>query len=96
MSRETHWSYGGGSVGCLYDCGPSYAPSKAAAIDSLAQIYELTDAERETLERDCILYFDASQGSAVDEPGLMFSRRSEVGADYCELTEQDGPCPEEE
>ncbi len=82
-----HYSYGSGMVGCLYDNGPHYVVTLRDAIAGalLPFIDQLTTRElraaRRDLRVDGIHYFPSK-------------RRAELGADYCELSKQDGPCPE--
>lgn len=78
----THWVVGGGSVGCLYDFGPQPCETLEEALDELDTVYQLSTAERNQLRWHKHLAFD--------EP----ERREEAGADYCEITMHDGPCPE--
>lgn len=82
-----HYCYGSGMSGCMYDYGPNYSPALKGAIDSLLWLYagEMSGRAllrmRRDLRRDGIHYFP--------HPG-------EVGAAYCEVTKQPGPCPEED
>lgn len=93
---EKHYVYGGGTPGCLYDYGPNFTDSKQTAIADLVYMYldcqdEPTGSEwtweheeallRENLENHGIHYFTSTL-------------RHAVGADYCEVNEQSGPCPE--
>ena len=103
QGTASHWSYGGGSSGCLYDFGPEFAATRDDAIEALGAVYDLTDPERALLELNGFVEFDTTPGSAVDtvddmDAGATYrpSRRNEVGADYCELEEHSGPCPEPE
>ena len=80
---QTHWVYGSGFTGCLYDGGPSFAETKADAIDAaLSVFFDLSEGQlalaRAALERDGIYYFSVE--ACAD-------------ADYVEVTEADGPCP---
>ena len=84
---------GGGTPGSLYDCAPQFCESLDSAIDGLDCVYELTEEEKETLRTDMILYFDNSKDS-LDDYGC--TRAQSVGAQYCEISESDGPCPEED
>lgn len=94
---QSHYCFGGGSVGCLYDYGPAFCETLDGAIASLAQVYDLTEAEQATLRDEHILYFDQASGTAIDAPGDAYSsRRLEVGADYCELSLESGTCPEDD
>jgi len=79
----THWSYGSGTVGCLYDGGPGFAETKEEAIDAaLSPFFDLPPAvlrrAREALRRTGRYQFHAAC------------------ADYVEITPQDGPCPEDD
>lgn len=86
--KETHWSYGSGSAGCLYDSGPSFAETKEAAIEGALCIFQdLSKAElaraRKNLSKSHIHYFG---GRA----------REVAGADYVEVDMHTGPCPDSE
>ena len=66
----THYIYGSGDHGCLYDNGPHYAESIAEAVDDLAAYFVLGPRRRWTLIRDHYLEL-----SPLDD-----------GAEYCEIT----------
>lgn len=90
-----HYTVGGGSVGCLYDYGPQACETLEQALDSLTQVYDLTTDERNWLRWHKHLAFEGREGSATDlSHDALASRREEAGADYCEIVEQAGPCPE--
>ncbi len=91
-----HWVVGGGSVGCLYDYGPQPCETLDEALDALFNVYDLSTEERNQLRWEKHLSFDTTPCSALgpDESADGLSRRQEAGADYCEITVQDGPCPE--
>lgn len=81
----THWSYGSGMSGCLYDSS-GVAETLDAAIDAALFIFadDLSDGElelaRKALAFEGIWYFEAPETT---------------GADYVEVCEQDGPMPED-
>lgn len=82
----THWSYGSGMTGCLYDGGPGFAETKTDAIEAaLSSFFDLSEGAlacaRAGLEQDGIYYF----------PSELCA-----GADYVEITELDGPCPDDD
>jgi hypothetical protein len=75
-------------VGCLYDGGPGCASTQDDAIEAaLSSFSDLPDHElaeaRANLANDGIHYFSRLLTEAV-------------GADYVEITPQDGPCPEDD
>ena len=80
----THWSYGSGYTGCLYDGGPGFAPTLADAIDAAMSVFfdiseECQQAARTALEEEGIYRFPSDSGACCD---------------YVEVVEQQGPCPE--
>lgn len=90
----THYCYGGGMSGCLYDYGPNFTPRLRDAIDALVWLYggdgcfaEATLAEgeekrmRRNLRVDGIHYFE---------------KPAAAGAHYCEVSKCRGKCPEEQ
>lgn len=92
--RETHWGYGSGMPGCLFDNGPHFAETQDDAIDGALWPFhgtgnetDLTDAELEQakadLRSDGIHYFPAE-------------RRRELGASLVQVWPEDGPCPEDD
>lgn len=91
---ETHWGYGSGLPGCLFDNGPHFCETQADAIDAALWIFSDTgnesDLTTEELEqaradlRECgTHYFPAD-------------RRLELGASVVQVWECDGPMPEED
>lgn len=83
--KQTHWVYGSGSPGCLYDNGPNYAESKRDAINALAFTFDHLGSNairrmRSDLHRYGLHYFGKDA--------------AEAGAGFCEVSKQDGPCPE--
>ncbi len=106
----THWSYGSGMVGCLYDNGPNFTDTRESAIECLAQTFsDLPDDEiaamRAALLTGSIHYFGTvpcydSDGTLYPVSGMttieLFTARQLAGADYCEISEHDGPCPQED
>lgn len=85
----THYSYGSGQPGCLYDDGPHFSPTLRGAIDALVWTFaesgsesDLSPAEvrrmRRNLRVDGIHYF---------------SDPASAGAYYCEVSKHPGLCP---
>ena len=66
----THYIYGSGEHGCLYDNGPYHAKSLADAVESLAVTFELGARRREQLKRNLYLELDPHRD----------------GASYCEIS----------
>lgn len=92
--RETHWGYGSGMPGCLFDNGPHFAATQQDAIDGVLWYFsetgnesDLTEQEleqaRADLKSDGIHYFPAE-------------RRQDLGASLVQVWECDGPMPEED
>lgn len=75
---KTHWIYGSGSHGCLYDYGPYCAASIDEAVCGLSELFEFTKDEENRLAMD--LYMDARDDESII--GID-------GADYCEINECD-------
>jgi len=83
---EKHYSYGSGSTGCMYDSGPHTASTLEDAIEGALCIFDdLSDGALACARADLLAhgihYF----------PELV---RGYAGADYVEVVEQAGPCPE--
>lgn len=90
MSKRKHYVVGAGMVGCLYDYGPRCHDTKRSAMSDAEWYLDgagegLTKADvrrmRSDLHNHGIHYF----------PSKI---RHVVGADYIEINEQPGPCPE--
>ena len=86
MSKQTHWIVGAGRVGCLYDYGPHFAETKEQVIAELCELFDDIGEDEirtlcQNLELYCIHYFNNPY---------------KAGADYCEIYEEDGPCPEDD
>ena len=85
-SAPHHYVYGSGSAGCLFDSGPNYAETEAAAIEAALLIFgDLPKAElnraRANLRSDGIHYFRARY-------------RGRAGADLVSVSRESGPCPD--
>lgn len=81
----THWSYGSGMPGCLYD-NQGTAETRADAIESALFIFQDDLSEDEY----------AAARSELESSGLHYfpsERRAELGASLVEVSEQPGPCP---
>jgi hypothetical protein len=88
-NKVTHWIYGSGSAGCVYDNGPHAVESQLDAIEGAILIFE------DCLSEDAIL----AAKSDLRTQGIHYfpsDIRSEAGADYVEISEHDGPCPDSE
>jgi hypothetical protein len=88
-----HYVYGNGSFGCMYD-SQGACETKEDAIECLKQVfYDLSEHAYARMVADLREYgyhaFDRGADSESDElDGFC------PGADYCEISEEDGPCPE--
>jgi hypothetical protein len=85
MTQEKHYAYGSGMSGCLFDCGPNFCETEEQAIEGALFIFDnLSDEElsaaRENLKNDGIHYF---------------SDALEAGAQYVQVSECNGPMPED-
>ncbi len=90
--NQTHWGYGSGMPGCLFDHGPHCADTQDDAINAALGLFsetgdasDLTESEleqaRADLKADGIHYFPAD-------------RRAELGASLVQVWEESGPCPD--
>lgn len=80
----THYVYGSGSFGCLYDNGPNFSESENDAIEDLTSLFEDSLSEEEYEEmRENLRNFGIHH----------FQIPSEAGADYAEVKEQNGEMP---
>ena len=86
-ANEHHFCFGSGMFGCLYDNGPNYSTTKQEAIEALLDLFEDSIEPRELRIMGRNLELQGYHG---------FSEPSEAGAQYCEIIEQAGPCPEAE
>jgi len=67
----THYVYGSGDHGCLYDYGPHVAQCIEDAVDDLATLFELGRNRRRELKRNWSLELNSCRD----------------GAEYCEINE---------
>lgn len=85
MTQEKHYVYGSGMSGCLFDNGPNFCETEEQAIESALFIFdslseeELSEA-RENLKNTGIHYFNDAL---------------EAGAQYVQVSECNGPMPED-
>ncbi len=95
----THWVYGSGSAGCLYD-NTGCADTREQAIESALFIFDTCEAyEGEEATNEAIDAALAEAREHLRTRGIYFfptSLRAAFGADYVEVSEHDGPCPEED
>jgi hypothetical protein len=71
LPTRTHYIYGSGEYGCLYDDGPHYAESLQDAVSALAETFDLSHRRQAELKRNRSLDLNP--------------RRD--GASYCEISE---------
>lgn len=86
--EQTHWGYGSGMVGCLFDNGPCFVETREQAIESALFIFD--DLPKRELQR---------ARAALRADGIhYFSRRyrGDAGADLVQIWQEQGPCPEQE
>lgn len=87
VHEATHYSYGSGMSGCLYD-NQGTARTKADAIECALAVFEDQLSKRELKRAKAALRADGI---------YYFSKRAKaegIGAEYCEVSEQRGECPE--
>lgn len=82
-----HYSYGSGMFGCLYDSGPHFCEHMLDAIDSLINTFQDDLCEGEPARMHTNL---------LGEGYHAFENPLEAGAQYCEITERSGECPEQD
>lgn len=85
--NATHYTYGSGSAGCMYDNGPHCAETLEDAIEGVLFIFE-DDLSEEELEQ--------ARTNLREQHIHYFSDPGTAGADYCEVSEQSGPCPQDD
>lgn len=93
QERPTHWIVGAGQVGCLYDYGPEACEAKQDAIETAEWWLDGANSEGEIPEEAY-----AAMKADLEQAGIHWfptKIRAIVGADYIEISEQDGPCPGE-
>lgn len=87
----THWGYGSGTPGCLFDNGPCFTETKEQAIEGVLFPFQsgnetdLSESELEQAKRD------------LCEDGTHYfpsERRGDLGASYVQIWEEQGPCPD--
>lgn len=80
----SHYSYGSGMSGCLYD-NQGTARTRDDAIECVLFVFKDEMSGREYKRAKAALRADGI---------YYFQRPGDVGAQYCEISEQRGPCPE--
>ena len=75
-----HYHYGAGLHGYLYQDGPHYADTYRNAVRSLVDMYELDPKSARDLAQNGYLELDMERD----------------GNEYCEITDCEGDCPEDE
>lgn len=88
----THWGYGSGMPGCLFDNGPHFCETQEDAIDGVLAPFHGTGNESDLSESEL-------EDARIDLRGggshyFPFNRRAELGATVLEVWEADGECPE--
>lgn len=86
VHEATHYSYGSGSPGCLYD-NQGTAATRAQAIEAALFIFRDDMSGREYKRAVAALKADGI---------YYFAKPAEVGAQYVEVSEQRGEYPEDE
>lgn len=89
---RTHWGYGSGMPGCLFDNGPHFAETQDDAIDGALSLFSETGNESDLTEAEL-----AQARADLREYGTHYfpaERRGELGASLVQVWEEQGPCPE--
>lgn len=92
--KQTHWGYGSGMPGCLFDNGPHFAETQADAIDGALWYFSATGNESDLSAEEL-----AQAKADLLECGTHYfpaERRGELGASLVSVWECDGPCPEDD
>jgi hypothetical protein len=90
LNEEWHYIYGSGMKGYLFDNGPYAAESVNDAVDSLVDTFTSGDPSISDDE-------EKRMRAALIKGGYWeFDNPKEIGAEYCEITREDGPMPEDE
>lgn len=84
--NATHYTYGSGMSGCLYDNGPHCAETLEDAIEGV--LFPFDDLPEEELEQ--------ARTNLREQHIHYFSDPDTAGADYCEVSEQSGPYPQDD
>jgi hypothetical protein len=72
-------------AGCLYDYGPNFCEDIEEAIGSFTQLFEDCVGPDELIEM---------RANLRENGGHRFRNPQEAGAQYCEISEEFGPMPE--
>lgn len=89
---QTHWGYGSGMPGCLFDNGPHFAETQHDAINAVLCYFSETGNESDLSEAEL-----AQARADLLECGTHYfpaERRGELGASMVQVWEEQGPCPE--
>lgn len=90
--NQTHWGYGSGMPGCLFDNGPHFAETQEQAIDAVLWYFSETGNESDLSEEEL-----AQARADLKSDGIHYfpaERRAELGASLVQVWEEQGPCPE--
>jgi len=90
LNEEWHYVYGSGMKGYLFDNGPYAAESVNDAIDSLVDTFTSGDPSISDDEEKRM------RAALIKDGYWEFDNPKEIGAEYCEITREDGPMPEDE
>lgn len=88
----THWGYGSGMPGCLFDSGPNFAETQDDAISAALWLFSETGNESDLTPEEI-----AQARADLLECGTHYfpaERRSELGASMVQVWEEQGPCPD--
>jgi hypothetical protein len=90
--EETHWGYGSGMPGCLFDNGPHFANTQDDAISAVLWHFSETGNESDLSEEEL-----AQARADLLECGTHYfpsERRGELGASMVQVWEEQGSCPD--
>jgi hypothetical protein len=90
--NQTHWGYGSGMPGCLFDNGPHFAETQEQAIDAVLWYFSETGNESDLSAEEL-----AAARADLLEYGVHYfpeERAEELGAMLVQVWEEQGPCPD--
>lgn len=92
--KQTHWGYGSGMPGCLFDHGPCFVHTQEQAIDGCLWQFTGTGNESDLSSEEI-----AQATADLLSDGIHYfpaARRGELGASLVQIWEEQGPCPEDD
>lgn len=88
--HATHWGYGSGMPGCLFDNGPHFCETQDDAIDAALWLLSETGNGTDLSEDE-----RAAAVADLKRDGTHYlARPQDHGAALVQIWEEDGPCPD--